>query len=80
MNAETIFEVVKKLTGEVTPVADTAIDNIRYENMAKFIEVFDMMHTVIDDVATRYKDSPFASEKSIGQLAIRHLDKMGIAD
>lgn len=56
MKAEEIFNVIMKLTGEVEPVGDTAKDNHRMDNMRVFIEVFDKMHFVIDNVAYRYKD------------------------
>lgn len=80
MKAEEIFNVIMKLTGEVEPVGDTAKDNHRMDNMRVFIEVFDKMHFVIDNVAYRYKDSNFHSEKLIGQLAKKHIDSMGIIE
>lgn len=80
MTAEDIFEVVTKLTGKVEPYADSAIDAQRHENMEKFINVFRMMHRVIDDVAYRYGDSPYASAKQIADLANEQLDDMGITE
>lgn len=80
MTGKDIFEVVTKLTGKVEPYADSAIDAERFENMEKFIEVFREMHRVIDDVAYRYKNTPYASAKRISDLANKQLDDMGIED
>ncbi|MFA5307573.1 MAG: hypothetical protein WC365_09050 [Candidatus Babeliales bacterium] len=78
MTAEAIYEVIKKLTGDIVPVRDSAIDHVRLENVKTFIQVFDKMHTDIDDIAYRYKDSRYASECEIGKVCSDHLDKMGI--
>ena len=80
MEAEIIFEVLKKLTGEVTPYADSSIDEKRLENMKVFIEVFDKMHYVIDDIAYKYKNSLYHSAKEIGVLCDKHIDSMGIKE
>lgn len=76
MKAEEIFQVIMKLTGEVHPVGDAAIDNHRYENMRVFLSVFDRMHFVIDNIALRYKDSIYHSEKVIGNIASERLEKL----
>lgn len=78
MEADIIYEVLEKLVGRVDPEGDSSIDGERYENMKKFIEIFDKMHIKIDDIAYRYKDSQYASEKRIGLICDEHLDKMGI--
>ena len=63
MTAKDIYEVVKKLTGPIEPIADSAVDDIRQDNLEKFIEVFHKMHLDIDDIAYIHSDSPFASAK-----------------
>ena len=78
MTKETILEVIKKLTGPIEPVADAAIDNVRLMNLQLFIDVFDEMHTMIDDIAYKYTDSPYASQRSLAAECNRQLDKMGI--
>ena len=80
MTADTIYEVIKKLTGDITPVGDSAIDHVRLENIKTFIQVFDKMHTIIDDIAYRYMDSPRMSERSIGKICSDHPDTMGIKE
>ena len=80
MESEQIYEVLKRLVGPVEPWADSSIDAERFKNMEKFIEIFQEMHTVIDDIAYRYKDSPYGSAKQIGLLAERQIDSMGITE
>ena len=78
MTDDTIYEVIKKLTGDIMPVADSAINHVRLENMKVFIQVFDKMHMEIDDIAYRHKDSRYASAREIANLCNKHLDSMGI--
>jgi len=78
MNKETILEVIKKLTGDIEPVADVAIDDVRERNLTLFIAVFDEMHTMIDDIAYRHTDSPYASQRRLAAMCNEQLDKMGI--
>ena len=80
MTADTIYEVIKKLTGDIAPVGDSAIDHVRFENVKIFIQVFNKMHMEIDDIAYRYKDSRYASERQIANECNKHLDSMGIKD
>lgn len=80
ITAEVVYEIVRKVSGEIYPIGDSQIDRMRAENMKLFIEVFDKMHTAIDDIAYRYKDSPRSSERVIGKLCSDHLDKMGITE
>lgn len=80
MNAEQIFEVITKLVGKTEPCGESGVDSKRFENMQVFIDVFDKMHSVIDDVAYSYRDSKCHSEKKIADLCNNHLDKMGIIE
>jgi hypothetical protein len=76
MNSEQIYEVIKKLIRPINPIADSSVDEKRKENIEIFIEVFDKMHTDLDDVAYRYKDSPYAFAKNIGVFADNALTKL----
>lgn len=78
MKAEDIFEVVEKLTGKVYPVGESNADQERLANLEKFIHVFREMHIVIDDLANRYKNSQYYSERLIGETAQRQINDMGI--
>lgn len=74
MKAEEIFEVIKKLTGDIYPVGDTTIDNQRRENIRLYIDVFDKMHTLLAGIAIRFRNSDFHSEKEIGRIAQQYFD------
>lgn len=80
LTAEQIYHVIRKLTGKIRPAGESNTDEERLKNTKKFIEVFDLMHTAIDDIAYGYKDSPYAPEKRIGDCCREHLNKMGIPD
>lgn len=75
MTSDTIFEVIEKLVGRVRPVGDSAIDAERFENMGKFIEIFDKMHTVLDGVAYDFRESKYASEKKIAAIVDEYFKK-----
>lgn len=68
MTPEQIFEVIEKLCGETEPYADAAIDSERFLNIKTFIDVFNQMLYTIEDIAIKYKDSPYNSAKNIGKL------------
>lgn len=76
--AEQIYEMVNKLVGHIRPVGESNRDSKSLENIKVFIGVFEMMHTEIDDIAYKYHDSQYASEKLIGQECEKQLDSMGI--
>ena len=78
MEAEQIYEVVKKLIGNIRPQGCSNRDKESNENLKKFIEVFTAMHVDIDDVAYDFKDSHEASVKKAANIANKHLDTMGI--
>ena len=80
MDEEQIYLVLTKLIGKVDPAEDAAIDSKRLENMELFIKVFDLMHTKIDDIAYKHKDSRYASAKRIGEICDEHLIKIGIKE
>lgn len=74
MEAKVIYQVIKKLTGRIRPVCDSAIDSDRYDNMQSFISVFNSMLTEIRDIANGYHDSQFGSARSIGKLCQTCID------
>ena len=80
MEADSIYEVLIRLTGDIKPTGESHVDIKRLENMKVFIQVFDKMHTVIDDIAWHYKESHYASERRIGMVCSDHLDTMGIKE
>lgn len=78
MTKETILEVINKLIGNINPVADASIDRERIENLKLFIDVFDEMHTMIDDIPYRWKDTHYGSVKPFVDACNEQLDRMGI--
>ena len=79
-NSEQIYAIIEKLTGKIKPVGESNEDRNRLKNLETFIEVFQRMHIEIDDIAYRYSESPYASEKAIGEKASKHIDSMDICD
>ncbi len=73
-----IYEVVKKLVGEISPIGETQTDSNRFENLKIMTELTDKLLTDIDKVAYVYKDSHEYSVKRAGEFAEKFLDKMGI--
>lgn len=70
-----LIDVVNKLVGPITPVADSAIDSIRIENLKSYCRVVDKMLFEIQRVATN-EDSGFASAKLMGQYASKFLKEV----
>ena len=75
--AEQIYELIQKLTGRIRPQGESNQDAEALKNVETFIKVFEMMHIEIDDIAYKYKDSPYASEKRIGEICDKHIKCMG---
>lgn len=78
MTKETVLEVLNKIIGEIKPVADSGIDADRFENLKLFLDVFDEMHTMIDDIAYYNKDTKFGSVKPFVNECNKMLDRIGI--
>jgi len=78
MKKETVLEVIQKIIGEIHPVADSAIDAKRIENLKLFIDVFDEMHTMIDDIAYKWKDTKYNSAKPFAEEYNKQLKRIGI--
>lgn len=56
MKSETILEVVDELVGCTEPYGDTNIDEVRYENQEKLIDlVMDGIETLIKNSKYRYR-------------------------
>ena len=73
----TNYDVVKKLIGPITPVADSAIDEKRSKNL---IELLDLMDSLMEDIifVSNSSKSPYHSEKEIGVIAKDWLDEVVI--
>lgn len=75
-----IYEIVCKLIGNINPVGETQIDEIRFANLKLVTELVEKLLIEIDRVAYYNKDSNQFSCKRSGEFAIKFLDRMGIKD
>lgn len=76
----TNFDVVKKLIGNIDPVADAAIDCERFENLKDMCELMKEIHIAIDYVAYHNKNSQYGSQRMCGEYADKFLTSIGIKD
>ena len=65
MKKETVLEVIYAIVGKIEPVADSAIDSDRLDNVQLLISVVDNIHTDLLDIARMHKKSPYASQKRV---------------
>jgi len=69
MEPMVIRAVIQKLVGNIDPVADSAIDAERLENLKTLCKVLFEFVVDIDRIGNMSRNSPYASEKEIGQFA-----------
>ena len=74
-----VYDVVKKLIGEIEPIGDSSVDEKRFENLKAMTELVDKLLTDIDGVAS-YKYRHEYSLKRAGVFANNFLDKIGIQE
>ena len=72
-----IYDVVKKLTGEIVPVGSTHIDDQRFDNLELTIGLVDRLLSDIDTVAQQ-KTRVEASIKKAGERASKFFNDMKI--
>lgn len=75
MKSETILEVVSELVGYIEPYGDTRVDEIRYENQEKII---DLVTNGVEDLIrnSKYKDRVEYSMQEIGSRAHKVLEEL----
>lgn len=69
------IDIVRKLIGNINPVADAAIDTERLKNLESYLQLLEVMLSDISFVA-REKDSPYASARNIGEIADKFLQNI----
>ena len=74
MNDEEIVKVVKALTGNITPIADSHYDEKAKENLCLVGNVVDTLVCQIGYVAVNHYNSNYASESEVGNQAIKILN------
>ena len=70
-----IYDVVKKLTGPISPAGETHLDVDRYENLQEVTELVERLLADIKDVALN-KTRQEASMKKAGEYAAEFLDNI----
>lgn len=73
----TNLDIVKKLIGEIRPVAESSADNERFENLKSMCELSKQLLTEIDNACCSY---PFNKEFSIRRncdYGIKFLNEIG---
>jgi len=59
-----LYEVVRKLTGNIEPVGETYADNASFENLKALTELVDRLVTDIDSVAENEGRSEFSMQRA----------------
>lgn len=72
MGITTFLNVIERLVGKTEPVGDSAIDSERYDNLVFVIEILYWAINKLNDLS-KYKISPYYSEKEIGERAYSEL-------
>lgn len=72
-----LYEVVKKLTGPITPVGCSRTDEIRLENLKNLTNLIDSLLNDIHSVES-CKHSYEGSVKAAGEHCSKFLDELGI--
>lgn len=67
-----LIDVVNRLVGPITPVADSAIDGVRMENLKAYCDLTEQMCLNIYSIS-KDRHSQFASMKGIGEQAYKFL-------
>ena len=71
-------DVVRKLVGQIMPIGETHVDDVRFEHLKVMCELVDRLLTDIDTVATDNKDRTEFSMKRAGEYASDFYTKLGI--
>ncbi len=75
-----IYDVVKKLVGEIDPIGDSNHDMQRFENLNTMTDLVDTLLVDIADVARFNKNRHEASMKKAGEYAHDFFRIQGIED
>jgi len=73
-----IYEVVKKLIGNIEPIGETHTDNDRYENLKKLTGLTEQLLTDICSIEHDYKNNHQYSMKRASEHCAGFLDANGV--
>ena len=76
MSEINVYEVVKKLVGEINPVGETNTDKRRFENLKVMIDLVDELLLDISDMGWRYRNNYQDSMKKASNSANNFLDNV----
>ena len=73
MKKETLIEVVSELAGYIEPYGDEEVDQIRYENQEKLIE---LIKNGIEDLKKNSKHKSYLEEDSVSRIGNRAYESL----
>jgi len=73
----TVYEIIKKLLGEIRPIGETNADNERFENLKSMIDLIYVLLADINEIIP-HKDRVEYSLQRAGKYADEFLNKLGI--
>ena len=76
----TMYDIVRKLIGDVNPAGDESVDPKRFENLKALTELVTLLLSDIGEVQYYNKDRVEASMKKAGQFANDYLLELGVVD
>lgn len=79
MDKDTLYEVIKKLVGNIAPIGETNEDDKRFENLKVLTDLLDQLLFDIDHVA-RQKNRQEHSIQRAGKYASNFFDRLGIKE
>jgi hypothetical protein len=68
-----VYDLVKKIIGEINPIGETNADEERFENLKTMTELVDMLLDDIDRVSFKNRDKAEYSMKRASDFANRFL-------
>ena len=76
-----IYDVVKKLVGEIDPIGESQTDAKRYENLVVMTKLVDQLLTDLDEIAVWNKDRVEHSRRKAGEFAYKFFTQIvGISE
>lgn len=75
-----IYEIVKKLVGDIDPVGESNTDATRLENLKVMTSLVDKLLSDINDVSVYNKNRVEHSMKVAGEFASKFFDQIGIKE
>ena len=80
MDADTVYEVIKRLTGSIYPIGETNADNKRYENLKVLLDVIDTLLKDIDNVVYNNCNAhQYSIKRSVDEVE-KWQDRQGITE